>query len=82
MTYALEIRKKAQSDFDSIPQADAERITKRIMDLIHDLAGDVKRLKGVSPSYRLRVGDWRVLFEIEGGIVVIHRVLNRRDAYR
>lgn len=82
MTYELEIRDKAQRDFDLIPQADAERISKRIMALTHDLAGDVKRLKGVTPSYRLRVGDWRVLFEIEGGIVVIYRVLNRRDAYR
>ena len=82
MTFALEIRKKAQRDFDTIPPADAERISSRIMNLTHDLAGDVKRLKGVTPSYRLRVGDWRVLFEVEGGTVVIYRVLNRREAYR
>jgi mRNA-degrading endonuclease RelE of RelBE toxin-antitoxin system len=31
-----------------------------------DLAGDVKRLSNMTPSFRLRVGDYRVLFEIEG----------------
>jgi mRNA-degrading endonuclease RelE of RelBE toxin-antitoxin system len=34
--------------------------------------------------YRLRVGDWRVLFtpDDDGRTVAISRVLNRRDAYR
>ena len=33
---------------------------------------------------RLRVGDWRVLFRIEDGerVMLVSRVLNRRDAYR
>jgi mRNA-degrading endonuclease RelE of RelBE toxin-antitoxin system len=36
-----------------------------------DLAGDVKRLTNMSPSYRRRVGDWRVLFEIERDMIVV-----------
>lgn len=43
---------------------------------------DVKRLTNFTPSYRLRVGDWRVLFEVGGGTVIIHRVLHRREVYR
>lgn len=82
MNYELEIRAKARRDFDSIPRTDAERISRRIAALAYDLAGDVKRLKDFTPSYRLRVGDWRVLFEVEGRIVVIHRVLHRREVYR
>ena len=39
----------------------------------------MKKLKGRS-EYRLRHGDWRVLFEIENGIIVL-RVLHRRNAY-
>ena len=41
----------------------------------------VKRLKRRAGA-RLRVGDWRVLFEVAGPTVIIHRVLHRREAYR
>jgi mRNA interferase RelE/StbE len=46
--------------------------------------GDVVKLAGQVGLYRLRVGDWRVIFAYEdGGLVVLAlRVLNRRDAYR
>jgi len=45
--------------------------------------GDVVKLSG-SDTYRLRVGDWRLIFSLEeGGLVILAlRVLNRRDAYR
>jgi mRNA interferase RelE/StbE len=82
MNYELEIRAKARRDFDAIPQIDGERISRRIAALAHDLTGDVKRLRDFTPSYRLRVGDWRVLFEVEGSTVIIHRVLHRREVYR
>ena len=46
--------------------------------------GDVVKLAGSGNTYRLRVGDWRILFGLEEGgrLMVILRVLNRRDAYR
>lgn len=34
-------------------------------------AANVKQLKG-RPGYRLRVGDWRVIFEVDAGVLVIH----------
>ena len=49
----------------------------------HNL-GDVRKLEGAAGEYRLRVGDWRVLFTFEdsGQTLLVSRVLNRRDAYR
>lgn len=82
MTYELEIRVRAQRDFDAIPPKDTARISKRIAALADNLAGDVKRLTNFTPSYRLRVGDWRVLFEVANQTVVVHRVLHRREVYR
>ena len=38
----------------------------------NDLKGDVKRLTNFTPVYRLRVGDYRVLFEIEEKAIVIY----------
>jgi mRNA interferase RelE/StbE len=46
-----------------------------------NLAGDVKRLVDFVPPYRLRVGDWRVLFDIDGTLILVHRVLHRSQAY-
>lgn len=53
----------------------------KIERMCDDLAGDVKRLINFTPEYRLRVGDYRVLFELEGSHIVIYRVLHRREAY-
>jgi len=41
----------------------------------------VKRLTNYTPEYRLRVGDYRVLFEIEEDVLVIYRVKHQKDAY-
>jgi len=47
----------------------------------NDLAGDVKRLTSSTPEFRLRVGDYRILFELQENKVVVYRVRNRKDAY-
>ena len=46
--------------------------------------GDVKRLQGPKnpPLYRLRVGDYRVVFNSEQGNYTILRVDNRGDVYK
>ena len=46
--------------------------------------GDVRKLEGASGLYRLRVGDYRVIFEFEDGqfVIVVLRLGNRRDVYR
>jgi mRNA interferase RelE/StbE len=46
-----------------------------------DLAGDVKKLKGFRHKYRLRAGNYRVLFELEGDCLVVYDVGDRKDIY-
>ena len=54
----------------------------RIKTAIHKLpAGDVKKLKGFLNAYRLRVGDWRVLFDMDVEIIITD-ILPRGDAYK
>ncbi|MBI3417274.1 MAG: type II toxin-antitoxin system RelE/ParE family toxin [Verrucomicrobia bacterium] len=53
----------------------------RIDRLQFDLTGDVKKLRGFKKKYRLRVGDHRVLFELDGRRVVVYDVNNRKDIY-
>lgn len=81
MTYEIEFKPRAIKDLLSIPKPQAERIVAKIEALRLDLAGDVKRLTDFTPEYRLRVGDYRILFEIVLNKVIIYRVKHRSDAY-
>lgn len=62
---------RAVKDSAALPKSAQRRILTKIEGLRHELAGDVKRLTNFTPEYRLRVGDYRVLFEVEGSTVVI-----------
>lgn len=44
------------------------------------LTNNVKALKGID-GYRLRVGDWRVLFTIEADRIIVHDVGPRGSIY-
>ena len=45
--------------------------------------GDIKPLKGMPGNYRLRIGDWRVLFDYaDGNIVRIKKISPRGQAYK
>jgi mRNA interferase RelE/StbE len=58
-----------------------QRILPKIERLQDNLAGDVKRLTNFTPEFRLRVGDYRVLFEVEEQRVIIYRIRHRKEAY-
>ena len=79
--YQIEMKPAAWDDLNDLPERDAKRVYSRIQKLADDLAGDVKKLRNFSPGYRLRVGDWRVLFDVDGNRVSVYRIHNRRDAY-
>ncbi len=81
MEYEIEFKPRAVKDLQSLPRSMAQRIVEKIEALRTDLAGDVKRLTNFTPEYRLRVGDYRVLFEVDASKVIIYRVKHRSDAY-
>jgi len=81
MTYHIELKPRAIRDLKAIDKIQSRRIVEKIALMKEDLAGDVKRLTNSTPEFRLRVGDYRVLFEIEGDKVVVYRVRHRKDAY-
>ena len=59
-----------------------QHIQRRIRAAIAALpGGDVKKLKGQA-YYRLRVGDFRVLFDRDGNVVMIVRIDNRGQVYK
>ena len=82
MTYKIDFKPRAIKDLRALQAAERRRVLLGIEALRNDLAGDVKRLTNFTPEYRLRVGPFRVLFEVEGVSVMVYRVLHRKDAYR
>ena len=77
------LTKRAEGDLRKLQPDTAARVFDAIERFAATGEGDVRKLKGISSEYRLRVGEWRVRFERLGpGVYRILRVLNRRDAYR
>ena len=72
--YSLEITTSAQKELDSIDDPLFERIDRKILALA-DNPGPVgsKKLKGFTDSWRIRVGDWRVVYVLDDAAKTRHR---------
>ena len=83
MNYTVDLKPRAIKDLKHLQKQDALRIADALERLRSDLTGDVKKLTSFTPEYRLRVGQFRVLFEIENETrIIVYRVVHRREAYR
>jgi len=80
--YEIGFKPRAVKDLSKLPKSTQIRIMKKIEAMSDDLRGDVRKLTDHTPEYRLRVGNYRILFEIEGENIIIYRVVDRRDAYK
>lgn len=68
--YQLIIRPKAEKHFARLPRRLQERIfksLKRLEDNPFQVGLDIKKLMGTQKSYRLRVGELRVIYELDTG---------------
>lgn len=68
MNYKIELTKKSRKFIKEQPRNQQERILKAIYKLPQ---GDIKSLSGVKDVYRLRIGDYRVIYEINNDILLI-----------
>jgi mRNA interferase RelE/StbE len=83
MNYTVELKPRAIKDLKHMQRKNASVLADALEQLQSDMAGDVKKLTNITPEYRLRVGHFRVLFEIENGTrIIVYRIVHRREAYR
>ena len=82
MRYDVKFKPRAVKNIERLPPRIQALILAGIDEMSNDLKGDVKRLTNFTPEYRLRVREYRVLFEIEEETIVIYRIRHRREAYR
>ena len=82
MKYEIEFKPRAVKDLRAVNNNDAKKILLKIRAMENDLAGDVTRLTDFEPQYRLRVGNYRILFNVENDAVIIYRIKHRREVYK
>jgi mRNA interferase RelE/StbE len=79
--FQLVISEEALEQIRALPKLLRQRIGSRLSILENTFTGDIKKLVGVENKYRLRVGNYRVLFRLDGNQILVYSVRDRKDAY-
>jgi mRNA interferase RelE/StbE len=85
MPWVLVFARRAERDLEALDQATRVAIMDRIRAAAIDPGSvDLSKLRGRPGEWRIRVGSWRVILELDSraGRMTVTRILARRDAYR
>ena len=85
MKYRIEFKRSAAKALKKIPKSDQRRIRDKIDSLSEKLPESATtKMKGDNPFHRIRVGDYRIIYEIHGDILVIMvlKIGHRKKVYR
>ncbi len=82
MQYKIEFDKRAIKFISKQPKPQRERIFKAIYQLPN--IGDIKTIRGNENYFRLRVGDYRIIYTVEYNLLIVRiiEVGNRGDIYK
>lgn len=83
--YRLQLRRSAEADLRRLPESVFTRINERILALREEpRPPGVRKLQGQHDGWRIRIGDYRVIYLIEDSdqLITIVRVRHRRDVYK
>ena len=79
------IEGKAQKQFKKMPKADQEKIIELLNTLEKEGLSarlDIKKLRGYQRHYRIRMGDYRIRFELSPDqVIVVYSISQREKAY-
>lgn len=83
-TYELRFRASVAKDLRGIPKSDIQRILARIETLRDDPRPPASEKLSGDEKYRIRQGDYRILYGIDDNTVIVEivKVGHRRDVYR
>jgi len=83
MIYEIEFKPRAIKDLKSLEKKDLKNVIEKIEEMKNGIVNlNIKKLTNFTPEYRLRVGNYRVLFEITDNVITIYTISHRKDAYR
>jgi mRNA interferase RelE/StbE len=79
--YRIEYGPSALQDLELLPAKIRKQALRKIDRLEAGLHGDIKRLHQADVAYRLRMGDYRILVDVEGEVIMIRRIGHRKSIY-
>jgi len=85
VTYKIEFSRSAEKEFISLPKVEQKKIAKKIDKLAdHPFPAGHKKLEDGGEIYRIRQGDYRILYSVQEGklIVLVLKIGHRREVYR
>ena len=87
MSYEVVVHPKAVKRLNRLPDDARELIKARLRDLSKEFGKpgsklDVRKLRSEKELFRLRIGDYRVVFEFADEVIWVARISHRREAYR
>ena len=83
-SYRISWKRSAQKELRKLPQQEIQRILQAVEALADEpYPSGVRKLVGSEQSYRIRIGDYRVVYTIAAAklIIEIVRVRHRKDVY-
>jgi mRNA-degrading endonuclease RelE of RelBE toxin-antitoxin system len=81
VNYTVVYTKQAEGELLAFPAKIQRQISLKVARLQHGFSGDIKKLQSSDNVYRLRSGDFRILFEVDGTTIVIRTIRDRKSAY-
>ena len=83
-SYRLVFRESVAKDLRALPNADVTRILARIQQLAQDPRGPGTQKLSEQERYRVRQGDYRIVYEIRDDVLIVTvvKVGHRREVYR
>lgn len=85
MAYRIEIKQRAEKALALIPNPSRRRVAKAIDGLARDpRPAGCRKLTGSDDAYRIRVGDYRIVYLIKDKVLTIYviRIGHRREVYQ
>jgi len=85
LKYRIEFKKSAAKFLKKLPKQDRRRIRDKIDSFAENLPDPITtKMKGDNPFHRVRVGDYRIIYEIHEDtlVILVLKIGHRKEVYR
>jgi mRNA interferase RelE/StbE len=83
-SYSVEVKPTARKELEALPDTVLARVVRKLEALAETpRPAGCKKLKGYKDQWRVRIGDWRVVYIIDDAakVVSVTRIAHRREVY-
>jgi mRNA interferase RelE/StbE len=85
LKYTIKLKKSAAKSLGKMPRSAQRRVADKINSMEANLPSpEITKMKGSNPFHKVRVGDYRIIYEIQNDVLVILivKIGNRKNVYR